>query len=192
MLKHLLDLQLFTDEDTEQEPQDNQESQDEQNVDGEGQDNNEVQDDDSQDKDGQDGEEQNNSLPKTQAELDAIIKQRLQRDRKARQKSNDSKTLEDRISELEEINRNNSFENIALKQGVTEDNLARVIKLAKLEETEDINEAITNVLKDFPMFVAKENDLISTGTKVKTETQTQAEKDREIAFRKRMGLPVDE
>lgn len=188
MLDNKLDLQLFTDGDGE--PLENQGDNTPNGNQNQENGNQEPKQTESNDQEPAGNEPKpKGNLPRTQEELDAIIQERLARDRKSR-KNNDSKTLEDRLTKLEEENTLSKFENTALKRGVKEENLARVIKLARLEETDDVAEAVENVLKDFPIFVSDEVT-ISTGTKVKTEPQQNELEDRERAFRERMGLPVD-
>ncbi|MGB3160947.1 MAG: hypothetical protein WBA84_06830 [Carnobacterium sp.] len=60
--------------------------------------------------------------------------------------------LKGNLSAKEEELASTKAELEALKQGVVTDNVSKVIKLAKLSDEEDIEEAIKSVLEEFPMF----------------------------------------
>ena len=129
-------------------------------------------------------EQADNNLPKTQEELDKIINDRLARERK---KQEGAKSTDERVETLETELTQLKFERSALAQSVTENNLAKVIKLAKLEDTDDPTQAVVNVLAEFPIFVDNGN-VISTGNKNTNNPQEDTETERLANIRKRMGL----
>lgn len=115
----------------------------------------------------------------TQEEVDALIADRISRQEKKATKAQSSlqtkldeataklanagkseeeqgnaelDALKGNLSAKEEELASTKAELEALKQGVVADNVSKVIKLAKLSDEEDIEEAIKSVLEEFPMF----------------------------------------
>lgn len=95
----------------------------------------------------------------TQAEVDAIVQKRLQRER-SKDKDQHADQAEDAetkqtLANLQEDMRAMQVENYALKRGVGENHISYVVKLANTVEADTIQEAVDQVLKDFPYFTEK-------------------------------------
>lgn len=75
---------------------------------------------------------------------------------KEEQENADLEALKGNLTAKEEELANTKAELEALKQGVDADKLDKVIKLAKLSDEDDIEEAIKGVLDEFPMFKKEE------------------------------------
>ncbi|MFP5528669.1 hypothetical protein ACLGL1_09445 [Peptococcus simiae] len=92
----------------------------------------------------------------TQAEVDAIVQKRLQRER-SKEKDQHADQAEDAetkqtLANLQEDMRAMQVENYALKKGVSENHIGYVVKLAGTVEADT---AVDQVLKDFPHFTEK-------------------------------------
>lgn len=106
----------------------------------------------------------------TQAQVDELIKERLKRStsKQSSQKADDkqSEEIEALRKELDALKQDNvktKGERYALKQGVSEEKLDKVLKLASLEDEEDIVKAIDNVLKEFDVFKVNSKAKVTTG-----------------------------
>lgn len=94
-----------------------------------------------------------------QAQLDAATT-KLENAGKSKeeQENADLEALKGNLSEKEEELANTKAELEAIKQGVDVEKVGKVIKLAKLSDEEDIEDAIKSVLEEFPMFLSKKED----------------------------------
>lgn len=72
----------------------------------------------------------------------------------------------------------------AVKNGVPEDKLEKFIKLAKLSDEEEFADKVAETLKDFPEFVAQQEELktpkIVAGGNTKANTETEEDKLKRI------------
>ena len=92
-----------------------------------------------------------------QAQLDAATAQLNNAGKsKEEQENADLEALKGNLTAKEEELANTKAELEALKQGVDAEKLDKVIKLAKLSDEDDIEEAIKGVLDEFPMFKKEE------------------------------------
>jgi len=87
--------------------------------------------------------------------------------------------LTDKISSLTADNLNKEFTLTALKEGVKSENIERAVKLASLEISEDVSieQAIKNVIEDFPMLKG-ESRPVKVGNEVKSTENDKTEIDR--------------
>lgn len=138
----------------------------------------------------------------TQAEVDAIVADRLKREQKKAQQAKPNEGGENKegpavnVEDTEEYKSLSTevsqvkAENAALKAGVPAENLDKVMKLTMILEEKDIDKAITAVLEEFPFLKEGVNEppqKVITGSQAKAGGGSDVS-DREIALRKRMGL----
>ena len=113
----------------------------------------------------------------TQAELNAIVENRLKRERTSAEEKAD-KALK-RISELE-------TKNACYKLGIKEDCIEDAVALAEkfVNDKTDISAALGKVLEKYPVFKAEKSKPTATGVHTETTHETD-----DSALRKAFGLP---
>ena len=113
----------------------------------------------------------------TQAELNAIVENRLKRERTSAEEKAD-KALK-RISELE-------TKNACYKLGIKEDCIEDAVVLAEkfVNDKTDISAALSKVLEKYPVFKADKSKPAATGVHTETTKETD-----DSALRKAFGLP---
>lgn len=126
----------------------------------------------------------------TQEEVDKIISQRLEREKKVAKKEIESDS--EKIEELQSDINSMQMENYALKKGITEANLNLVLRLANTAEGDDYKQKIDSALEEIKALIKstetnEENSKVSTGN---TNSNSGVDKfqARFDAMRKRMGL----
>lgn len=112
---------------------------------------------------GNENEKRANEKTFTQADVDRIVAERLERERnknksvkkekpetKAGNESDSEvlKQLQQMKQEFDEM----KIKNTALSKGIEEKNIPKVLALAELEEGDSIEDKISNVLKEYPFF----------------------------------------
>ena len=113
----------------------------------------------------------------TQAELNAIVENRLKRERTSAEEKAD-KALK-RISELE-------TKNACYKLGIKEDCIEDAVALAEklVNDKTDISAALSKILEKYPVFKADKSKPAATGVHTETTHDTD-----DSALRKAFGLP---